>query len=65
VLSDGATRLVDRFGLLDWSSFLDVLAEQGPAAIIAQVRVAEHSEPDGSAGRGASDTTTPRPPSAS
>ena len=29
VLSDGATRLVDRFGLLDWPSFLDVLAEQG------------------------------------
>ena len=36
VLSDGATRLVDRFGLLDWPSFLDVMAEQGPDAIIAQ-----------------------------
>jgi hypothetical protein len=47
VLSDGATRLVDRFGLLDWSSFLDVLAEQGPDAIIAQVRAAEASDPDG------------------
>ena len=47
VLSDGATRLVDRFGLLDWPSFLDVLAEQGPDAIIAQVRAAEHSDPDG------------------
>ena len=47
VLSDGATRLVDRFGLLDWPSFLDVLAEQGPDAIIAQVRAAEQSDPDG------------------
>jgi hypothetical protein len=47
VLSDGATRLVDRFGLLDWPSFLTILAEQGPDAIIAQVRAAEHSDPDG------------------
>jgi hypothetical protein len=47
VLSDGATRLVDRFGLLDWSGFLDILADQGPDAIIEQVRAAEHSDPDG------------------
>jgi hypothetical protein len=47
VLSDGATRLVDRFGLLDWPSFLNVLAEQGPDAIIQQVRAAEDSDPDG------------------
>ena len=47
VLSDGATRLVDRFGLLDWPSFLDVLADQGPDAIIQQVRAAEASDPDG------------------
>jgi hypothetical protein len=47
VLSDGATRLVDRFSLLDWPSFLDVLAEQGPDAIIQQVRAAEGSDPDG------------------
>jgi Protein phosphatase 2C len=47
VLSDGATRLVDRFGLLDWPGFLEVLAEQGPDAIITQVRAAEASDPDG------------------
>jgi hypothetical protein len=47
VLSDGTTRLVERFGLLDWPSFLDTLAEQGPDAIIAQVRAAEASDPDG------------------
>jgi hypothetical protein len=47
VLSDGATRLVDRFGLLDWPAFLAVLTEQGPAAIIQRVRAAEGSGPDG------------------
>ena len=47
VLSDGATRLVDRFGLLDWPNFLNTLAEQGPDAVIQQVRAAEHSDPDG------------------
>jgi hypothetical protein len=47
VLSDGATRLVDRFGLLDWPSFLDTLAQQGPEAIIGQVRAAESSDPEG------------------
>jgi hypothetical protein len=47
VLSDGATRLVDRFGLLDWPGFLNALAEQGPAAIIARIRAAEGSDPDG------------------
>jgi hypothetical protein len=47
VLSDGATRLVDRFSLLDWQNFLNLLAEQGPDAIIQQVRAAECSDPDG------------------
>jgi hypothetical protein len=47
VLSDGATRLVDRFGLLDWPGFLDVLAEQGPDAIITRVRAAEAGDPEG------------------
>jgi hypothetical protein len=47
VLSDGATRLVDRFGLLDWPGFLDILAEQGPDALIQQVRAAEASDPEG------------------
>jgi hypothetical protein len=47
VLSDGATRLVDRFGLLDWPSFLEILAEQGPDALIERVRAAETSDPEG------------------
>lgn len=59
VLSDGATRLVDRFGLLEWPSFLDVLAEQGPDAIIQQVRAPRPAIRAGDAGRVASATTTP------
>jgi len=47
VLSDGATRLVDRFGLLDWQGFLDLLAKQGPDTIIQRVRAAESSDPEG------------------
>ena len=46
VLSDGATRLVDRFSLLNWTDFLGILAEQGPEAIIQRVRAAEASDPD-------------------
>jgi hypothetical protein len=47
VLSDGTTRLVDRFSLLDWPGFLDILASQGPDAIITRVRDAEGSDPEG------------------
>lgn len=47
VLSDDATRLVDRFSLFDWTDFLGILAEHGPEAIITQVRAAEASDPDG------------------
>ena len=47
VLSDGATRLVDRFGLLDWPSFLEALTAHGPEAIIQQLRAAEAGDPDG------------------
>ncbi|MGH3661993.1 MAG: hypothetical protein ACRDTQ_09075, partial [Micromonosporaceae bacterium] len=44
-LSDGATRLVDRFDLLDWTKLLNILATQGPHALIKQTRAAEHSDP--------------------
>ncbi len=46
LLSDGATRLVDRFGLADWTDVLDVLAS-GPDELIRRVREAENSDPDG------------------
>jgi hypothetical protein len=47
VLSDGATRLVDRFRLLSWSELLDLLDVQGPEALVARVRLAEVSDPFG------------------
>jgi hypothetical protein len=47
VLTDGATRLADRFGLLDWAGLLGVLHSSGPASLIEQVREAERSDPEG------------------
>ncbi|WP_433185469.1 integrase [Actinoallomurus sp. CA-150999] len=47
LLTDGATRLADRFGLADWPGTLATLAERGPVALIEQVREAERSDPHG------------------
>lgn len=47
LLTDGATRLADRFGLTDWPQTLATLAERGPGALIEQVREAERADPDG------------------
>jgi len=47
VLSKGATRLADRFGLMDWPGFLDLLDKGGPEALIDRLRDAERSDPDG------------------
>jgi Protein phosphatase 2C len=44
VLSDGAARLVERFGLLDWRGLLDVLDHEGPAELIRRTRLAEEAE---------------------
>ncbi|WFE26382.1 protein phosphatase 2C domain-containing protein [Solwaraspora sp. WMMD791] len=41
LLTDGATRAVDLFGLLDWPGLLDLLASAGPAELIRRVRAAE------------------------
>lgn len=46
LLSDGATRITDRFGLLGWPAVLDILRTSGPAELISQVRQAEASDPD-------------------
>lgn len=48
LLSDGASRLADRFGLTDWTGILRILHESGPATLIRQTRDAEHGDPDGS-----------------
>ncbi|MEY9969555.1 hypothetical protein ABIA33_007644 [Streptacidiphilus sp. MAP12-16] len=47
LLSDGASRLVDRFQLADWRQALQLIRDQGPAALIDHVRDAEHSDPEG------------------
>ncbi|MEH1012096.1 hypothetical protein V6U90_03070 [Micromonospora sp. CPCC 206060] len=43
LLSNGASRIVDRFGLVDWPGALALLRAHGPAAIIRRVRQAEAS----------------------
>ncbi|SDE68044.1 integrase [Streptomyces griseoaurantiacus] len=47
LLSDGATRLVDRFELSDWEKTLTVLGSSGPDELIRRVRDAEDGDPDG------------------
>ncbi|MFB7662853.1 integrase [Kitasatospora sp. NPDC056138] len=43
-LTDGASRFTDRFGLGSWSDALRLLAESGPAELIAQVRAVERAD---------------------
>jgi hypothetical protein len=43
VLSDGAARLVERFGRLSWGQLLDLLESAGPAAVIARTRSVEET----------------------
>jgi hypothetical protein len=48
LLTDGATRLVDRFELMTWRETCDLLAEDnGSSALIRRVREAENSDPRG------------------
>lgn len=47
LLSDGATRLVDRFELADWVTVLDTLNTSGPNELIRMVRDAEAGDPHG------------------
>ncbi|MFD0685699.1 protein phosphatase 2C domain-containing protein [Actinomadura fibrosa] len=47
LLSDGASRLADRFRLLTWPDLLCVLRKDGPAEVITRTREAERSDPDG------------------
>lgn len=47
LLSDGASRLVDRFGLASWRQAFDILTQEGPEALIKRVREAEQSDPAG------------------
>ncbi len=51
LLSDGASRLADLFGLVSWDGLVSLVLEAGPAELIRQVRAAEASDPDGSGWR--------------
>ncbi|MFE9695001.1 protein phosphatase 2C domain-containing protein [Micromonospora sp. NPDC005806] len=44
LLSDGVSRLADRFNLTDWAGLLAILHDHGPAELIRRVRAAEDSD---------------------
>jgi hypothetical protein len=46
LLTDGAARAVDTFGLTDWPGLLDLLADAGPDALLDRVRAAERADAD-------------------
>jgi hypothetical protein len=47
LLSEGASRLVDLFGLATWEELLALLEESGPEELLGQVRAAEAVDPEG------------------
>lgn len=47
MLTDGASRLTDQFGLISWRTTLDLLWTQGPQALINRVRDVERGDADG------------------
>ncbi len=47
LLSDGASRLADRFCLATWAGLGAILTGEGPAGLIRQVRAAEAADPEG------------------
>lgn len=47
ILTDGAARAVELFGLLGWSGLLDELSSAGPNELIERVRQIESSDPMG------------------
>jgi hypothetical protein len=46
LLSDGATRITERYDVLSWAALLDAVRDHGPAQLIRQVRAAEESDPE-------------------
>jgi Protein phosphatase 2C len=48
LLSDGASRLADRFELVTWAEVFKTLDAHGPEGLLRQVREAEESDPAGS-----------------
>ncbi|MET8231645.1 hypothetical protein ABZS77_13345 [Micromonospora sp. NPDC005298] len=46
LVSNGASRIVDPYGLTDWPGLLELLRSDGPAGVIARVRQAEAQDRD-------------------
>ncbi|MFG1899104.1 hypothetical protein [Micromonospora carbonacea] len=46
LLTDGASCAVEQFGLFDWAGLLDLVAAEGPGALLDRVRAAERDRPD-------------------
>jgi hypothetical protein len=46
LFSDGATRIADLYYVLAWPAVIEVVRDQGPAALIRQVRAAEDTDPN-------------------
>jgi hypothetical protein len=46
LLSDGASRLVDKYGIATWPQLLDILEQAGPTGLIQQVRAADEADSD-------------------
>src|SRR5271166_3186588 len=47
LVSDGASRLADLFGLVSWADLAAIVRLDGPFELIRQVRAAEAADPDG------------------
>lgn len=47
LLSDGASRLTDRFRIASWPELMSVLSTDGPNGLLRAVRTAEESDPQG------------------
>jgi hypothetical protein len=47
LLSDGASRLADRFGQMTWSQMISLARDKGPGELIGQTRACEAADPQG------------------
>lgn len=47
LLSDGAARAVELFGICSWAAALSMVERSGPAALVDAVRAAEDADPEG------------------
>ncbi|WP_395110916.1 protein phosphatase 2C domain-containing protein, partial [Actinomadura sp. SCN-SB] len=58
LLSDGAARLVERFGLMTWDELLDLVDDEGPRELIRRTRRAEREQQvEGARGKRFDDAT--------